>query len=179
MVITESTARKYFGNANVVGNTIETDDNGGTIYKITAVINDIPSDSHIKFDFLLSMQNLDYEYGNYISMNFYTYLLLKDGTDYKQFEKKLDEYTINYAWPYARSIIKVESWIVLEKPVINSNIHLLRFRIFIFIQINCSRLEARAAFNMFTFFRQLHFLFFYRMHQLYEFINCPVCQQGA
>ena len=36
VVITESAAKKYFGAANVVGRTIETNENNSTLYKVTA-----------------------------------------------------------------------------------------------------------------------------------------------
>ncbi|MFH1194902.1 MAG: ABC transporter permease [bacterium] len=109
VVITETIAKKYFGRTNVVGETIETNDNNSTIFKITAVIKDIPSNSHIKFDYLFSMSSLGYDWGNYLSSNFFTYLLLKDGTDYKEFEKNLEEYIVKYSWPYAKTLMPVKN----------------------------------------------------------------------
>src|SRR5205085_5801478 len=49
VVITESTAKKYFGETDVVGKSLETNDKGSTVYKITAVIKDIPKNSHFHF----------------------------------------------------------------------------------------------------------------------------------
>ena len=88
VVITESTAKKYFGTADVMGKTIETKADKNPIYKITAVIKDIPSNSHFHFDFMFSMKNVDYHWGELTSHNFYTYLLLKKGADYKQAGKE-------------------------------------------------------------------------------------------
>lgn len=51
VVITESAANKYFGTVNVIGQNIETNDNTKTLYKVTAVIKDIPANSHFNFDF--------------------------------------------------------------------------------------------------------------------------------
>ena len=53
-MITESTAKKYFGSTNVVGKTIEVKDDKNPFYKITAVIKDIPQNSHFHFDFFFS-----------------------------------------------------------------------------------------------------------------------------
>ncbi len=78
VVITETIAQKYFNTADAVGRYIETDDNGRTLYKVTAVIKDMPENSHFKFDFLFPMQNLNYDWGNFVSSNFHTYLLLKE-----------------------------------------------------------------------------------------------------
>src|ERR1700761_5398764 len=53
VVITESTAKKYFNRVNVVGENLITD--GNHAMKITAVIKDIPQQSHFHADFILSM----------------------------------------------------------------------------------------------------------------------------
>jgi len=60
VVITESAAIKYFGTSDAVGKTIETNDNNSTLYKVTAVIRDIPRTSHFTFDFIFSMDNVKY-----------------------------------------------------------------------------------------------------------------------
>lgn len=109
VVITESTARKYFETTDAVGKTIETNDKGVTIYKVTAVIKDIPKNSHFHFDFLFSMKNVDYKWGQFTSHNFHTYLLLKPGTDYKNFEKKFDQYTDKYVLPEAKQFMQISS----------------------------------------------------------------------
>jgi len=111
VVVTESTAIKYFGGStNIVGKTVEVK-NGETVkpYKITAVIRDIPHNSHFKFDFLFSMKNVDYEWGQFTSHNFHTYLLLKPGTDYKTFANNFDGYINKYVLPSVQQFIKVSS----------------------------------------------------------------------
>ncbi len=111
VVLTESSAKKYFGTtANIVGKTIEIK-NGETTkpYKITALIKDIPKESHFNFDFLFSMKNVDYQWGQLTSHNFHTYLLLKPGTDDKVFTKKFDDYINKYVLPSVQQFIKVSS----------------------------------------------------------------------
>ena len=109
VVITESTAKKYFGTTHVLGKTLETNDNNGTVYKITAVIKDIPHNSHFHFDFLFSMKNVNYNWGQLTSHNFHTYLLLKKGTDYKAFEKNFDQYIEKYVLPYVKQFIQINN----------------------------------------------------------------------
>jgi putative ABC transport system permease protein len=109
VVITESTARKYFGTTDVVGKTIETKDSPNSNYKITAVIKDIPSNSHFHFDFLFSMKNAGYQWGQLTSHNFHTYLLLKKGTDYKQLEKKFSQFIDRYVLPSVQQYIHIKS----------------------------------------------------------------------
>jgi len=55
------------------------------------------------------MQNLNYPFGNYMSANFYTYILLKDGVNYKEFEKNLEQYITKYSFPYVQQFIKATS----------------------------------------------------------------------
>ena len=110
VVITESTAQKYFGAVNVIGKSIEVK-NGETVtaYKVTAIIKDIPSNSHFHYDFMLSMKNVDYQWGQLTSHNFVTYLLLKPGTDYKAFEKNFDVYVEKYVLPFAKQFIQIDN----------------------------------------------------------------------
>lgn len=115
VVITESAARKYFGTTRVVGKTIETDDQPAGLYKITAVIKDMPENSHFRYDFLFSMDNVDYGFGNYLSHNFATYLLFKPGTDTRTFEKKFPDYINRYVLPKAMENLGVKSMEDFEK----------------------------------------------------------------
>ena len=87
VVLSETAAKKYFGATDVVGKSIETNEANGTVYKITAVIKDMPQNSHFFFDFIFSMKNVNYEWGQYLSHNFHTYLVLKEGVDRQAFDK--------------------------------------------------------------------------------------------
>ncbi|MBY0436129.1 MAG: ABC transporter permease [Cyclobacteriaceae bacterium] len=97
-VITASTARKYFDREDVVNESLETP---GGLYKIIAVIEDVPANTHLKFDFLLShvtytkIQNSyndqSWETGN----NEFTYLLMTPSTDVKAFNEKLKALSIS------------------------------------------------------------------------------------
>ncbi len=55
MVITEKMAKKYFGEENPTGKTIS-DLNSGSVYNITGVVTNPPSNTHIQFDFLISLK---------------------------------------------------------------------------------------------------------------------------
>ncbi|WP_428654446.1 ABC transporter permease [Runella sp.] len=109
VVISESAARKYFGTTDAVGKSLEVGVSNKTIYNVTAVIKDIPANSHFHFDFIFSMDNVKYQFGSYLSHNFYTYLLLREGSDYKAFEKKFDEYIVRYILPQAKQFIQINS----------------------------------------------------------------------
>ncbi len=106
VVITASAAKKYFGTTDALGKTIEANK---VPYKVTAVIKDIPHNSHFNFDFIFSMKNVDYQFGNYLSMNFQTYILLKKGTDYKAFEKNFTQVIDKYILPQAKQMMHITS----------------------------------------------------------------------
>lgn len=109
VVINETIARKYFGTTEAVDKYIETDENGSTLYKVTAVIKDMPKNSHLPIDMLFPIKYLRYDFGNFISANFHTYLLLRQGTDYKEINKKLVEYNDKYVFPYAQKYLNIGS----------------------------------------------------------------------
>jgi putative ABC transport system permease protein len=109
VVITESTAKKYFGTTDAVGKQIETDENRSTLYKVTAVIKDIPQASHFHFDFIFTMKGLDYPFGNWLSHNHQTYILLKPGTDAKAFEKNFEQVIQKYVVPQAKEYMNIGS----------------------------------------------------------------------
>lgn len=100
IVLSETTAKKYFGAADPIGKTILMTDNN--LYaKVTGVIKDIPENSHIKADVLISMStaltklhpDLPRLWDN---LRFYTYVLLRKGADpnhvQRQFPGVLEKY---------------------------------------------------------------------------------------
>jgi len=88
VVIDEHIANKYFNTTNVVGKTLVFNDTA--VYKITAVIKDIPKQSHFNFEFLISMSTQPESRDiNWFVNNFNTYVLLKPGSDPKKLEAKL------------------------------------------------------------------------------------------
>ena len=109
VVISESAARKYFGTIEAVGRVLETTEKGKTLYKVTAVIRDMPENSHFHFDFLFSMKNVDYAWGQFLSHNFYTYLLFKPGVDPKSFDHFFPQYIDKYILPQAKVFMQVNS----------------------------------------------------------------------
>lgn len=95
VILTQSTAKKYFGDENPLGKNIEF--NGNPI-EVVGVMEDVPQNSHIKFDFLSSTTNLGFlNVPNYISFSSYTYLLLEPGSNKEAVEAKLKDVVEKYA----------------------------------------------------------------------------------
>lgn len=91
MVITESTAQKYFGNGQVVGQSLSV--GSGTEFEITGVIEDLPSTSHVQFDLLASFASTGWSQREiWNSANFYTYLLLERGDQIAAAQSKVDQF---------------------------------------------------------------------------------------
>jgi putative ABC transport system permease protein len=84
ILITEAIARKYFGNENPMGKIIRKDNQDN--YKVAGVLANIPSNSHLLFDFIIPMSAIETTDGDLIrktweNFNYYTYLLLDKNMD--------------------------------------------------------------------------------------------------
>ncbi len=89
IVITETMAKKYFGTEDPVGKTIEVE---GKLAAVKGVIQDIPHNSHIQFDFLSSYEFIQEltSYGmSWGYFNFVTYLLLEANSDIQKIGKNI------------------------------------------------------------------------------------------
>jgi putative ABC transport system permease protein len=83
IVLTESTARKYFGTAEALGKTLLVE---GTATTVTGVVGDVPPNSHLQFDLLASLSTFTQVFAPGIDkgwddFNFYSYLLLREKAD--------------------------------------------------------------------------------------------------
>jgi putative ABC transport system permease protein len=99
VVVTRSTAKKYFGKENAIGKTLGFTDSKDK-YMVTGVIEDIPANSHFHFDMLGTM--IGFEQANsdsWLGGSFHTYLLLKPGTDLKKMEARLPAMVEKYMGP--------------------------------------------------------------------------------
>jgi putative ABC transport system permease protein len=90
IVLSETTARRYFGAADPMGKTILMTDNN--LYgKVTGVMKDIPENSHIKADLLISMSTalIRLDTGQFKhNLWFYTYVLLRKDADPNQVRRR-------------------------------------------------------------------------------------------
>ena len=114
VVITEDIAKKYFGKTNVAGQVLTFNDTSQ--FKITAVIKNIPRQSHFHFDFIMSMPTIIAESrdNSWLFNNFYTYILLKPGVDYKGLAAKLPEFFQRHASAQLQTAIHLD-FAALEK----------------------------------------------------------------
>lgn len=106
IVLTKDIAAKYFGKEDPMGKSLV---NGDDIYKVTGVIENIPFNSHYRYDAIASRKSLPAEMGSWGNFGVFTYLLLPEGLDYKDFESKIQEMYGKYmAEIFERMDIKIE-----------------------------------------------------------------------
>ncbi len=106
VVITESMAKKYFGNEEPIGKILNADHRREWI--VTGVIKDVPINSHFHFDFLGSLTTYSDSRDPYwLSNNYYTYFVLQKGVDYKQFQQKLNQDILKYIGPQIEKVTGV------------------------------------------------------------------------
>jgi putative ABC transport system permease protein len=99
MVISESTAKKYFGNESAIGKKLRLrdDDFNNENCIITGVFKDLPAATHLKYDVLISTSTLYTRYDGALARystswqrkDFYTYIKLLPGTDVESLTAKL------------------------------------------------------------------------------------------
>ncbi|WP_235941065.1 ABC transporter permease [Cyclobacterium roseum] len=100
MVMTESTAKRYFGNEDPIGKILKGSDSPGRSdagdYTVTAVIEDIPANSHFKFNMLLSLstfrQYWPEVFDSWGYVDFYTYFLVNENFNLASFRQKIPEF---------------------------------------------------------------------------------------
>ena len=105
IVISESAAKRHFGKQDPVGQTLIF--NNDQNFKVTGVIRDMPVNSHFRSDFFPAMLNDGYRWGQWLSNNHHTYIVLREGTDYRQFEKNFPAVIEKYVGPQALQFIGV------------------------------------------------------------------------
>lgn len=89
IVITESLAKKLFADVSQAINKTIGLGSGKYPVKVTGVIPDIPTNSHLQFSGIRSFGEDDLKSEDWDAAFLYTYILLKKGTDIKSLENKL------------------------------------------------------------------------------------------
>ncbi len=94
IVLTQSLAKKYFNKKEALGERVEID---GNAYSVTGIIEDLPSNTHLKLNYFLSMSetyNNVNRYGRW--QNFYTYCLLEKSANKEMVATKLNNFAESY-----------------------------------------------------------------------------------
>ena len=104
VVLTETTARKYFGDQNPVGQTLTMGDKGA--FRVTGVCEDVPSNTHFHYDFFCSMRSIKPS-DKWLNSGMHTYLLLREGYSVDQLRAKSTEMVARYIGPELPQFLSV------------------------------------------------------------------------
>lgn len=121
IVISKTIADKYFPNQNPVGQTVILNDYEEQPHTIGGVMENIPSNSHLEFEFLLTLVGVEFwkgEQTNWCCTNYDAYIRVQPNANIPELEKKLiavrDDYMIPYNVrnenPYAAVLEKYRSF---------------------------------------------------------------------
>jgi putative ABC transport system permease protein len=104
IVLTKSIAEKYFGDADPMGKILESGNQRQ--FKVTGVMEDVPTNSHMKFDALMSGTTLAAEAGEeefnslepnrFWNIGVYTYLLLNENSEMQSIHDKFPDFYGKY-----------------------------------------------------------------------------------
>lgn len=103
ILISESAARKYFNSDNPTGEVLQVTGIVEKAFTVTGVFKDIPSNSHVQFDVLLSVEDLLRESyyttepeGGWSWNNFTTFIQLQPGANRAAVEKKMTDIYLSH-----------------------------------------------------------------------------------
>jgi len=106
VILTSSAAKKYFGESDPMGQELliyMQDSSGrGAPYRVTGIMPDPPGNAHFDFTMLASFKTVEtvnpaiLTADGWGDASFYTYLLLKEGVDYKKFSNKIAQFYEKY-----------------------------------------------------------------------------------
>ena len=92
IVISKRKADKYFPGEDPVGKVLILNDDLKKPYRIGGVMENFPDNSHLHFDFLLTLKGVEFwpgEQTEWLSSNYDTYVMPRPGTDMERFNAKL------------------------------------------------------------------------------------------
>ena len=106
IVLTETAAKKYFGNDDPIGKVLQFNKNQEL--KVTGICKDVPVNSHLQFDMVIPLEILRPMqpgwFTNFPNNTLFTYIQLKPNADPNQLEKRFPAFMDKYLGKYYASI---------------------------------------------------------------------------
>ncbi|NQT65759.1 MAG: ABC transporter permease, partial [FCB group bacterium] len=129
MILTESFAKRIFGDEDPIGKTLET--GNGSIYTITGIIKDVPHNSHLRFEAIASFITLKPFFGAdrfdslesaaFWNIGFYSYILLTENGDIQNVLDAYPEFNEKYIKPVGDQINATFKF--MTKPLADVHLH--------------------------------------------------------
>ena len=102
IVISQNLAYKYFGEENPLNDSIYINNRA---YRVTGIVEDDPNNSDVQYNAIASMNSMrqnrrEYYYKDWFRVICFTYIKLKDASNYSGLQEKLDAFSENYVRPW-------------------------------------------------------------------------------
>ena len=105
MVLTESSAKKFFGKEDPMGKLLIFSNDNKTM-KVTGIAQDPPENSHIKFHYLVSFSSNDFgKSDNWLGNSLQTYFILNKSADIQATRKKINDLILKYVGPQMQQFV--------------------------------------------------------------------------
>lgn len=112
IILTESLAKKIFGNTNPIGKSLQIFYGREIVFTVNGVLKDLPTNVHMKNDFLISFSTIktwdgyrDNPEPNWNGNNLFTYIKIEKNTDVALLKKKIMDFKVE-ALPFERHNIE-------------------------------------------------------------------------
>ncbi|MCK5372148.1 MAG: ABC transporter permease, partial [Cyclobacteriaceae bacterium] len=128
IILTEEMAIKYFGidaldNGSILGSFLKAN---GKVFKITGIIENIPGNTHLTFDMLVSMSTYPEALTtNWLSMNYFSYLKLREGVTIPDIEDKVTDIVVEKVAPQAMAYLKLPKEAFKDRASVNKTFHFI------------------------------------------------------
>ncbi|GAB1857084.1 ABC transporter permease [Flavobacteriaceae bacterium MHTCC 0001] len=125
MAITQSKAKALFGKEDPIGKVIKV--NEGMPFKVTGIVKDPPANSHLKYEYILSLSTWVkygwlYKDGYWGNLNYYTYVAIDDNVSKDLIKRTLNEFVLSHLNPKNSNGRKLEFSLQPIKDIhLNSN----------------------------------------------------------
>lgn len=127
MVMTRSAAIKYFGHLDIVGERVDYDT--GRSFIVTAVVEDLPMNSHLDYEILVPLLDTDFvDSGNKIiedwgNIAFQTYIKLKDGVAKERIEMAFAPFIDRHGPDWGPDFVASKRWQLELVPLADVHLH--------------------------------------------------------
>lgn len=119
MVISQRISNKYFKNENPVGKSIYLNGRDSIPYSIGGVMEDFPGNSHLDYDFLITLTEVEFGAGEqtrWLQSNYHTYLEVRPGISLDKLQKQIsDDIMDNYMVPALEAAGSVMAQTIKDK----------------------------------------------------------------
>ncbi|WP_282160293.1 ABC transporter permease [Ulvibacterium marinum] len=112
ILLTETLAKKVFGNEDPIGKSLEIIYGGNTLFTVKGILKDLPKNTHLKNNFLISFDTFLTWSGyrnkrelNWNGNNYFTYIKLDQNTDVALLKQKIMDFKVE-SLPYERHNIE-------------------------------------------------------------------------